>query len=220
MQPLRVYVGLDAAEIAEERAELALRELIRVGGFDRKVLVVATPTGTGWLDPGAVDTVEYLHAGDTAIVSMQYSYLPSWLTILVDPARSRNSAKLLFDNPLTRVIDHSFVNNLDGNRAYDGLQRVMLDQQCELSGTTVVATNWQLEWTLDQLGNWTRFRHGPTQRAGFVRQRKDGPPLPAQRFRRIHASVRALIAASGPRLASSLARVDAPVMGGAVRSWI
>jgi uncharacterized membrane protein len=97
MQPLRVYVGLDAAETTEERAELALRELIRSSGFDRKVLVVATPTGTGWLDPGAVDTIEYLHAGDTAIVSMQYSYLPSWLTILVDPARSRNSAKLLFD---------------------------------------------------------------------------------------------------------------------------
>jgi uncharacterized membrane protein len=97
MQPLRVYVGLDTRETAEERAELALQELIRIRGFDRKLLVVATPTGTGWLDPGAVDTLEYLHAGDTAIVSMQYSYLPSWLTILVDPARSRDSATLLFD---------------------------------------------------------------------------------------------------------------------------
>ena len=77
--------------------QLALEELIRVGGFDRSVLVVATPTGTGWLDPGAVDTLEYLHAGDTAIVTMQYSYLPSWLTILVDPKRSRESAKYLFD---------------------------------------------------------------------------------------------------------------------------
>jgi uncharacterized membrane protein len=97
MQPLRVYVGLDTAETAPQRAKLALQELIRVGGFDRKLLVVATPTGTGWLDPGAVDTLEYLHAGDTAIVSMQYSYLPSWLTILVDPARSRDSATFLFD---------------------------------------------------------------------------------------------------------------------------
>ena len=60
------------------------------------------PTGTGWLDPGAVDTLEYLHAGDTAIVSMQYSYLPSWITILVDPTRSRDSATLLFDE----VYDH------------------------------------------------------------------------------------------------------------------
>jgi uncharacterized membrane protein len=47
-----------------------------VGGFERSVLVVATPTGSGWLDNGAVDTLEYLHGGDTAIVATQYSYLP------------------------------------------------------------------------------------------------------------------------------------------------
>jgi uncharacterized membrane protein len=97
LRPLRVYVGLAAAETVEERAALALAELKRVGGFDRSVLVVATPTGTGWLDPGAVDAIEYLHGGDTAIVSMQYSYLPSWITILVDPYRSRESARALFD---------------------------------------------------------------------------------------------------------------------------
>lgn len=96
-RPLRVYVGLASRETIELRAKLALDELKRVGGFDRKVLVVATPTGTGWLDPGAVDTLEYLHGGDTAIVTMQYSYLPSWITILVDPNRSRDSATALFD---------------------------------------------------------------------------------------------------------------------------
>jgi uncharacterized membrane protein len=96
-RPLRVYVGMTSRETMQERAELALEELQRVGGFERSVLIVATPTGTGWLDPGAVDTVEYLHRGDTAIVSMQYSYLPSWITILVDPVRSRESARVLFD---------------------------------------------------------------------------------------------------------------------------
>ncbi|MGD9635019.1 MAG: alpha/beta hydrolase [Pirellulales bacterium] len=101
-RPLRVYVGLASRETVEERAKLALDELKRVGGFDRKVLVVATPTGTGWLDPGAVDSLEYLHGGDTAIVTMQYSYLPSWITILVDPNRSRDSATALFD----AVYDH------------------------------------------------------------------------------------------------------------------
>lgn len=49
------------------------------------------------MDPGAVHTLEYLHRGDTAIVTMQHSYLPSWLTILVDPNRSRVSAEILFD---------------------------------------------------------------------------------------------------------------------------
>jgi uncharacterized membrane protein len=97
LQPLRVYVGMRTEDSMEQRAELALEELKRVGGFSRSVLVVATPTGTGWLDPGAVDTLEYLHAGDTAIVSMQYSYLPSWITILIDPQRSRNAAQILFE---------------------------------------------------------------------------------------------------------------------------
>lgn len=102
LDPLRVYVGLRAKETPEQRAKLALEELERVGGFERSVLVVATPTGTGWLDPGAVDTLEYLHAGDTAIVSMQYSYLPSWITILVDPNRSRVAARVLFDEIYAR----------------------------------------------------------------------------------------------------------------------
>jgi uncharacterized membrane protein len=97
MQPIRVYVGMRTLESPRERAELALEELKRVGGFERSLLVVATPTGTGWLDPGAVDTIEYLHAGDTAIVSTQYSYLPSWITILVDPRRSIESADQLFE---------------------------------------------------------------------------------------------------------------------------
>ena len=101
MRPIRVYVGMRSRDTAKERATLALEELKRVGGFDRSTLVVATPTGTGWLDPSAVDTLEYLHGGDTAIVSTQYSYLPSWITILVDPERSIYSATALFDEIYT-----------------------------------------------------------------------------------------------------------------------
>jgi uncharacterized membrane protein len=97
LMPLRVYVGLRSRETVWERARLALRELKRIGAFDRSVLVVATPTGTGWLDPGAVDTLEYLHAGDSAIVSMQYSYLPSWITIMVHPGLPEASARALFN---------------------------------------------------------------------------------------------------------------------------
>jgi uncharacterized membrane protein len=100
-QPLRVFVGLHSRQSARQRAQLALAELKRVGGFERSVLVVATPTGTGWLDPGAVDTLEYIHGGDTAIVTVQYSYLPSWITILVKPDRPREAARLLFDEVYT-----------------------------------------------------------------------------------------------------------------------
>jgi uncharacterized membrane protein len=94
--PIRVYVGLNAAETIEERARLALSELERVGAFDRSVLILATPTGTGWIDPAAMGTVEYLHRGDVASVAVQYSYLPSWLSLMVEPEYGAETADALF----------------------------------------------------------------------------------------------------------------------------
>lgn len=102
MQPIRVYVGLNSAEEVEDRARLALDEMLRVGAFDRSVLVVATPTGTGWIDPAAVDTLEILHRGDVATVTLQYSYLLSWLSLLVEPSYGSDSARALF----RAVYDH------------------------------------------------------------------------------------------------------------------
>ena len=96
LQPIRVYVGLNSAETIRDRALLALGELKRVGAFERSVLVIVTPTGTGWIDPAAMDPLEYLHGGDIASVAMQYSYLPSWLTLLVEPAYGARSARELF----------------------------------------------------------------------------------------------------------------------------
>lgn len=101
-QPIRVIAGYNTAETLEERAEIAVAELDRQGGFDRPVLIVATPTGTGWLDPSAIQPVAFMHNGDLAIVSMQYSYLPSWLTLMIDPDQSRESARALFDAVFAR----------------------------------------------------------------------------------------------------------------------
>ena len=96
MEPIRVYAGFETGKTLKERARIALNELKRVKGFDRSVLIIATSTGTGWLDPSAVDTVEFIHAGDTAIVSLQYSYLPSWLTLMVEPELAQDAATALF----------------------------------------------------------------------------------------------------------------------------
>lgn len=94
--PLRVYVGLRGAQTARARAELALEELKRQGGFDRSVLVVITPTGTGWIDPAAMDAIEYLADGDVASVAVQYSYLNSPLSLLFQPEYGAESARALF----------------------------------------------------------------------------------------------------------------------------
>ncbi|SFV10707.1 alpha/beta hydrolase [Bradyrhizobium arachidis] len=95
-EPVRVYVGLGGAGTAQARARLALDELKRQHGFDRAVLVVITPTGTGWIDPSAMDTVEYLHHGNVASVAMQYSYLNSPLSLLFQPEYGAEAARALF----------------------------------------------------------------------------------------------------------------------------
>ncbi|MBP2236804.1 putative membrane protein [Sinorhizobium kostiense] len=95
--PLRVYVGLNSAETARDRARLALEELKRAGGFERSALVIVVPTGTGWVDPAALDALEYLLHGEVASVAVQYSYLTSWLSLLVEPGYGADTAKALFD---------------------------------------------------------------------------------------------------------------------------
>lgn len=95
--PIRVYVGLDTAPTAAERAQIAVKELERTGAFTRKVLVVAGTTGTGWLEPQSIDSIEYEWNGDTAVVGIQYSYLPSWISTLVDVDRAREAGQALFD---------------------------------------------------------------------------------------------------------------------------
>ncbi|MGB0925269.1 MAG: alpha/beta-hydrolase N-terminal domain-containing protein, partial [Minisyncoccia bacterium] len=96
-EPIRLYVGLSAAPTPEQQAELALAELKRSKSFERKKIVIATPTGTGWIDDGAVDSFEYLHGGDTSIVAVQYSYLSSPVTLILDPDRARISARAVFN---------------------------------------------------------------------------------------------------------------------------
>ena len=43
-----------------------------------------------------MDTLEYLHDGDTAIVGMQYSYLTSWISLLVEPGYGSDAARAMF----------------------------------------------------------------------------------------------------------------------------
>jgi len=96
LEPLRAYVGLQSGETPEDRAKLALAELKRIGGFDRKALVIITPTGTGWVDEEGIDPIEFLEHGDIASVAVQYSYLASWMSLLIEPGYGADQARALF----------------------------------------------------------------------------------------------------------------------------
>ncbi len=95
-EPIRVYAGLESAPTLAERTRLVVDELERTGAFDRSVLVVATTTGSGWLEPQTMDAIEYLHGGDTAIAAMQYAYTPSWVSFVFDPDAPVEAARALF----------------------------------------------------------------------------------------------------------------------------
>ncbi|MFI5718155.1 alpha/beta-hydrolase family protein [Nocardia sp. NPDC051750] len=99
---VRVYVGLQSAPDLAARAELAVRELDRAGGFDRSHLVVAVPTGSGWVDARALRGFGARFGADVAVVALQYSRLPSWATFLVGRDSATASARAL----LTAVEEH------------------------------------------------------------------------------------------------------------------
>ncbi len=96
VEPVRVFVGLRSADTLEDRAQLLLDELIRTGAFDRDVLVLTTTTGTGFIDANAADAIEFLYDGDTAIAGLQYSYLPSWISLLADQALVNEASQATF----------------------------------------------------------------------------------------------------------------------------
>jgi uncharacterized membrane protein len=97
VEPIRVYAGLESAPSIAAESALVVRELERTGAFHRKVLVVATTTGTGWLNPDMIDPLEYMYGGDTAVAAIQYSFLPSWLTFVADKAPAQEAGRDLFD---------------------------------------------------------------------------------------------------------------------------
>jgi uncharacterized membrane protein len=70
--PIRVFVGVHAAPTVEERARLAVDALERLGAFERRRILVCSPTLRGYVNPIPVAAEEHLSGGDVASVVVQY----------------------------------------------------------------------------------------------------------------------------------------------------
>jgi uncharacterized membrane protein len=81
IDPVRVVAGFGSATRPEDRARIALAELERLGGFERSTIVVAAPTGVGYVNYSFAEAVEYLTRGDCAVVVAQYALMPSALSL-------------------------------------------------------------------------------------------------------------------------------------------
>ena len=95
-EPIRIFVGLESAPTEYERRDLVLGELQRTGAFDRELLMVISPTGTGYVNYVAVEAAEYMTRGNIASVAMQYSLRPSALS-LDRVAEGRLQYRMLID---------------------------------------------------------------------------------------------------------------------------
>lgn len=96
MDPIRVFVGVSAAETPQERVALAIAELERLGAFERSAILAISPAGTGYANPVPAEALELLTDGDCATVVVQYGVLPSMFSTPVVPVGSL-TYRLLID---------------------------------------------------------------------------------------------------------------------------
>lgn len=105
MEPIRVYAGMpEEGKSLQSAADLVVEELHRTGAFDRAVILIATSTGSGWVDEWQVQPLEYLTRGNCATASMQYSFVPSSINFLTDLDVSEEAAVILFET-IRRAVD-------------------------------------------------------------------------------------------------------------------
>ncbi|MGL5910404.1 MAG: alpha/beta-hydrolase family protein, partial [Phycicoccus sp.] len=99
----RAHAGLVDATDDAARAQIAVDRLAAVGGFGREHLVIAIPTGSGWVNPDFVAGAERRFGAGLATVSMQYDDRPSWLAFLLDRQSAVRGARALLDAVVAEV---------------------------------------------------------------------------------------------------------------------
>ena len=100
--PIAIFIGLDSAASATERVDLALAEMDRTDAWSRSMIMLISPTGTGYVNYVATSSAHYLTRGDIATVTLQYSKRPSPLSLgKIGQAKEQN--RLLWLQILERV---------------------------------------------------------------------------------------------------------------------
>lgn len=165
--PIRAFAGLASAVTVDARVDLVMADLERLGAFERSVICIASPTGSGYVNYVAIEAMEYLTRGDCATVALQYSLRPSFLSLdRVAMGREQNRAlfhalswrlKGLPEDRRPRLV--GFGESLGAHTIQDaflhegvqGLHRVGLDRALFLG--TPAGSKWAKDWRLDPARN-------------------------------------------------------------------
>ncbi|GAA2179787.1 alpha/beta-hydrolase family protein [Brooklawnia cerclae] len=95
LQPIRAYASMNGRTLPEV-VDAVLAELDRTGAWERKAILVVTTTGRGNVNEWSTSAFEYLMRGDSAVAAMQYSGLPSAVTMISSKAVPVNASQMLF----------------------------------------------------------------------------------------------------------------------------
>ncbi|MYR05021.1 hypothetical protein GTV32_01110 [Gordonia sp. SID5947] len=101
--PTGVIYGVDdGASLPDRSRDLADRWVL-AGGLDLRAVVIAVPTGSGWVDASAVAGYTNRFAGDVAILAGQYAQVPSWRAFVGDRSAAGRNAIALLDEVIGRT---------------------------------------------------------------------------------------------------------------------
>lgn len=70
------------------------------GGPAKAAVVIAVPTGSGWVDPRATEAMSARWRGDIDILTLQYASMPSWQAFVTAPQAAADSAIVLLAHVL------------------------------------------------------------------------------------------------------------------------
>lgn len=94
MQPIRAYASLNHRTVPEV-VDAVLAEMDRMDAWSRSRIHLVTTTGRGNVNEWSASTFEFLTHGDCATVAMQYSGLPSAITMMAGTQDPVHASRLL-----------------------------------------------------------------------------------------------------------------------------
>ncbi|MEP6629072.1 MAG: alpha/beta-hydrolase family protein [Lapillicoccus sp.] len=97
IEPIRIFAPIADGRTQQQTLDLVLGEMERTRAWERRAVLVLNSTSTGFVNEWAAESFEYLLNGDTAIVTMQYSTLPSALALITARDQPPQVGRLLFD---------------------------------------------------------------------------------------------------------------------------
>lgn len=93
------------------RARMIVDRWVADGGLDRRAVVIAVPTGSGWVDGSAIEGFRTRFGDDVALLALPYANVPSWQAFIGDREAAGRSATALL-----RTVTHRLAQRPHGHR--------------------------------------------------------------------------------------------------------